>query len=248
MAKEVQQVPLVDDNDDGDDNDNNEFDEQNMSESDDNNDENDADTPPSPSDVAYDADNDVACENDNDDDDNDNDDDDDDDNLANEPYRLFFQQLLEAQKKDIKKRKQERFLPLVKGFLKASFAKKEKMMTDNPRIIGHTVFLCRNIINGKIQCSITGADKALMTLIADKHTDRQDVRLHLLEDYRIHYYCNEALRNCETLRENGGRREKTDIDGHGEVQQHDDTNRTTCEPTENSRRRKKNTNRSRTYR
>ena len=240
MAEE-QQVPLDDDELD-------ELDEQNIPESDDNNEDNDDDdtiTPPPPCDVAYDADNDEEEECDNYDD---NYDDNDNDDLAHEPYRLFFQQLLEAQKKDIKKRKQERFLPLVKGFLKASFAKKEKMMTDNPRIIGHTVFLCRNIINGKIQCSITGADKALMTLIADKHTDRQDVRLHLLEDYRIHYYCNEALRNCETLRENGGRREKTDIDGHGEVQQHDDTNRTTCEPTENSRRRKKNTNRSRTYR
>jgi hypothetical protein len=247
MAKEVQQVPLVDDDDDD-----NELDEQNIPESDDNNEDNDVDDTP-PCDAAYGADNDadVECDDDKYDDhdhDDDDDDDDDDDNLAHEPYRLFFQQLLEAQKKDIKKRKQERFLPLVKGFLKASFAKKEKMITDNPRIIGHMVFLCRNIINGKIPCSITGADKALMTLIADKHTDRQDVRLHLLEDYRTHYYCNEALRHCETLRENGGRREKTDIDGHGEVQQHDDTNRTTCEPTENSRRRKKNTNRSRTYR
>jgi hypothetical protein len=226
MAEE-QQVPLDDDELD-------ELDEQNIPESDDNNEDNDDDdtiTPPPPCDVAYDADNDEEEECDNYDD---NYDDNDNDDLAHEPYRLFFQQLLEAQKKDIKKRKQERFLPLVKGFLKASFAKKEKMMTDNPRIIGHTVFLCRNIINGKIQCSITGADKALMTLIADKHTDRQDVRLYLLEDYRIHYYCNEALRNCETLRENGGRCEKTDIDGHGEVQQHDDTNRATCEPTENS--------------
>jgi hypothetical protein len=247
MAKEVQQVTLVDDDDDD-----NELDEQNIPESDDNNEDNDVDDTP-PCDAAYGADNDadVECDDDKYDDhdhDDDDDDDDDDDNLAHEPYRLFFQQLLEAQKKDIKKRKQERFLPLVKGFLKASFAKKEKMITDNPRIIGHMVFLCRNIINGKIPCSITGADKALMTLIADKHTDRQDVRLHLLEDYRTHYYCNEALPHCETLRENGGRREKTDIDGHGEVQQHDDTNRTTCEPTENSRRRKKNTNRSRTYR
>ena len=247
MAKEVQQVTLVDDDDDD-----NELDEQNIPESDDNNEDNDVDDTP-PCDAAYGADNDadVECDDDKYDDhdhDDDDDDDDDDDNLAHEPYRLFFQQLLEAQKKDIKKRKQERFLPLVKGFLKASFAKKEKMITDNPRIIGHMVFLCRNIINGKIPCSITGADKALMTLIADKHTDRQDVRLHLLEDYRIHYYCNEALRNCENLRENGGRREKTDTDGYGEVQQHDDTNRTTCEPTENSRRRKKNTNRGRTYR
>ena len=237
MAEE-QQVPL-------DDGELDELDEQNTPESDEDDDDDDTAITP-PCDVDYDAGND----NDDNDDAGDNydDDNDDDDDLSHEPYRLFFQQLLEAQKKDIKKRKQERFLPLVKSYLKASFSKKENMMNNNPRIIGHMVFLCRNIINGKIPCSISGADKALMTLIADKHTDRQDVRLYLLEDYRIHYYCNEALRNCETLRENGGRREKTDIDGHGEVQQHDDTNRTTCEPTENSRRRKKNTNRSRTHR
>ena len=238
MAEEVHndEVPNEAHDDDDDDDD-----EQNITESDDNNEDNNDDDCEN---TAYDGDDEMVEE----EEEEGEYDDDDDNHLANEPYRLFFQQILEAQKKDMKKRKQERFLPLVKGFLKASFSKKEKMMNDNPRIIGHMVFLCRNIINGKIQCSITGADKALMTLIADKHTDRQDVRLHLLEDYRIHYYCNEALRNCETLRENGGRREKTDIDGHGEVQQHDDTNRTTCEPTENSRRRKKNTNRSRTYR
>jgi hypothetical protein len=48
---------------------------------------------------------------------------------------------------DIKKRKQERFLPLIKSYLKA---KKEKMLNDNPHIIRHLVFLCRNIDNEKI--------------------------------------------------------------------------------------------------
>jgi hypothetical protein len=234
-----------------------ELDEQdlNTSESDDNNenyedvDNNDNTTTP-PCDTDYDADN-SNMGNDNDGYDNpgdyeNNDDDDDDDNLSHEPYRLFFQQLIDAQKKDIKKRKQERFLPLVKSYLKASFAKREKMLNDNQQITRHLVFLCRDIINDKIHSCISGADKALMVYIADKHTEKEDVRLHLLEDYRIHYYCSEALRACETSRssENGGRREKTYINGHGEVQHNDDTNRTTCEPTANNRRHKKNTNRS----
>ena len=232
-----------------------ELDEQdlNTSESDDNNenyedvDNNDNTTTP-PCDTDYDADN-SNMGNDNDGYDNKGDyenDDDDDDDLSHEPYRLFFQQLIDAQKKDIKKRKQERFLPTVRSYLKASFAKREKMLNDNPQIIRHLVFLCKNIINDKIPCSISGADKALMTLIVDKHTAKEDVRLHLLEDYHIHYYCGEALRACETSRslENGGQREKTDINGHREVQHNDDTNRTTCEPTANNRRHKKNTNRS----
>jgi hypothetical protein len=236
--------------------------EQDMSESDDNNEDyednnNNNDNTITPScDTDYDADNsNMGDDNDagNDDEvnyENNDDDDDDDNDLAHEPYRLFFQQLIDAQKKDIKKRKQERFLPLIKSYLKASFAKREKMFNDNPQIIRHLVFLCRNIVNEKIPSSISGADKALMTLIADKHTPKEDVRLHLLEDYRILYYCGEALRACETSRslENGGRCEKTDINGHGEVQQNDDANRTTCEQTQNNRRRKKNTNRSGTNR
>ena len=240
-----------------------ELDEQDINtlESDDNNEDyedgdnnnNNNDNTITPCDTDYDADNSNMGNDDgeNNYENNDGDDDDDDhDDLSHEPHRLFFQQLIDAQKKDIKKRKQERFLPLVRSYLKASFAKREKMLNDNPQIIRHLFFLCRNIINDKIPCSISGADKALMALIADKHTEKEDVRLHLLEDYRIHYYCGEALPACETSRslENGGRREKTDINGHGEVQQNDDTHRITCQPTENNRRRKKNTNRSRTNR
>jgi hypothetical protein len=194
--------------------------EQDTSESDDNNEDyednnnNNDNTITQSCDTDYDADNsNMGDDNDagNDDEVNyeNNDDDDDDDNdndLAHEPYRLFFQQLIDAQKKDIKNRKQERFLPLIKSYLKASFAKREKMFNDNPQIIRHLVFLCRNIVNEKIPSSISGADKALMTLIADKHTPKEDVRLHLLEDYRILYYCGEALRACETSHslENGG--------------------------------------------
>jgi hypothetical protein len=188
-------------------------------------------------DEGYDANNDNLDNYDEDDDDDNNDD-------AVLPYSLFFQQLIEAQKKDIQKRKQERFAPLMKLYLKASFAKKDKMLRDSPQIIRHFVFLCRNVIEGKIPSSITGADKALMRFIADKHTPKEDVRLYLLEDFRQHHYCSEALSVCE----NGRRREKTDVDGRGEVQQHDGEDRTTCEPTQNTGRRKKNTNRSGTNR
>ena len=121
-------------------------------------------------DEGYDADNDNLDNYDEDDDDDNNDLDD-----AVLPYSLFFQQLIEAQKKDIQKRKQERFAPLMKLYLKASFAKKDKMLWDNPQIIRHFVFLCRNVIEGKIPSSITGADKALMRFIADKHTPKEDV-------------------------------------------------------------------------
>ena len=163
-------------------------------------------------------------------------DDDDDVEINKQTCALFLQQLWDAQRVNIKKKKQEQFLPLTKKFLSASFVKKETMLNDNPAIIRNMLFLCRNITNGKIPVDISGVDKALFEYISDKSTPKADVRLHLLEQFAIHHYCRQALKNIE----NGGKCETTGTDRHGEVQCHDEIARSISKRQKNSRQRKTN--------
>ena len=161
---------------------------------------------------------------------------DDDVEINKQTCALFLQQLWDAQRVNIKKKKQEQFLPLTKKFLSASFVKKELMLNDNPAIIRNMLFLCRNITNGKIPVDISGVDKALFEYISDKSTPKADVRLHLLEQFAIHHYCREALKNIE----NGGKCKTTGADRHGEVQCHDEIARSISKRQKNSRQRKTN--------
>jgi hypothetical protein len=161
---------------------------------------------------------------------------------------LFLQQLWDAQRVNIKKKKQEQFLPLTKKFLSASFVKKETMLNDNPAIIRNLLFLCRNITNGKIPINITGLDKALFTYISDKYTPKADVRLHLLEQFAVHHYCRQALRNIEAVQNihnncDGGRCETPGTDRHGEIQHDDEITGSTSKRQKNSRQRKTNSSR-----
>jgi hypothetical protein len=167
------------------------------------------------------------------------------DEINNETCALFLQQLWEAQRVNIQKRKQDQFLPLTKKFVNASFIKREKMLNDNPAVVKHLVFLCRNIANGKIPTDISGLDKALFTYISDKSTPRSDVRLHLLEQFAVQYYCRQAVRNIEAVQNiysacDGGRRETPVADRHGEIQHDDEDSGTTSKRQKNSRRRKTN--------
>jgi hypothetical protein len=161
---------------------------------------------------------------------------------------LFLQQLWDPQRVNIKKKKQEQFLPLTKKFLNASFVKKETMLSKNPGIIRNLVFLCRNITNGKIPINITGLDKALFTYISDKYTPKADVRLHLLEQFAVHHYCRQALRNIEAVQNihnncDGGRCETPGTDRHGEIQHDDEITGSTSKRQKNSRQRKTNSSR-----
>jgi hypothetical protein len=165
--------------------------------------------------------------------------DDDDVEINKQTCALFLQQLWDAQRVNIKKKKQEQFLPLTKKFLSASFAKKDTMLNDNPAIIRNMLFLCRNITNGKIPVDISGVDKALFEYISDKSTPKADVRLHLLEQFAIHHYCRQALRNIE----NGGKCETTGTDRHGEIQHPDEIARSISKRQKNSRQRKTNSSR-----
>ncbi|CAB3987814.1 Hypothetical predicted protein [Paramuricea clavata] len=118
--------------------------------------------------------------------------------INNETCALFLKQIWDAQRVNIQKRKQDRFLPLTKKFVNGCFVKREKMLNDNPQIIKHLVFLCCNIANSKIPTDISGVDKA------------------------------QALRNIEAVQNiyadcDGGRCETPNADRHGEIQ-HDDEN------------------------
>jgi hypothetical protein len=160
---------------------------------------------------------------------------------------LFLQQLWDAQRVNIKKKKQEQFLPLTKKFLSASFVKKETMLNDNPALIRNLLFLCRNITNGKIPTDITGVDRALFAYISDKSTPKADVCLHLLEQFAVHHYCQQALRNIEAIQNihnsDGGRCETVGTDRHREIQCADEITGSTSKRQKNSRQRKTNSSR-----
>jgi hypothetical protein len=151
--------------------------------------------------------------------DGDIDDDNQEEEINNETCALFLQQLWAAQRGNIQKQKQDRFLPLTKKFVNSSFVKREKMINDTPIVVKHLVFLCRNIANGKIPTDISGVDKALFRYISDKATPRSDVRLHLLEQFAVQYYCKQAVRNIEAVQNiykdcDGGRCETPVSDRH----------------------------------
>ncbi|CAB4015977.1 Hypothetical predicted protein [Paramuricea clavata] len=78
---------------------------------------------------------------------NDNDDDDD-GGLDDETYRVFLHQLIEARKSSAAKRKQGQFIPATKKYLNSGFGQRSKLLT--PNLIKNLLYLCENIINGKI--------------------------------------------------------------------------------------------------
>jgi hypothetical protein len=177
--------------------------------------------------------------------DGDIDDDNQEEEINNETCALFLQQLWAAQRGNIQKKKQDRFLPLTKKFVNSSFVKREKMINDSPIVVKHLVFLCRNIANGKIPTDISGVDKALFRYISDKATPRSDVRLHLLEQFAVQYYCKQAVRNLEAVQNiykdfDGGRCETPVTDRHRAIQHDDEDPGTTSKRQKNSRRGKTN--------
>ncbi|CAB3977396.1 Hypothetical predicted protein [Paramuricea clavata] len=105
--------------------------------------------------------------------------------INNETCALFLKQIWDAQRNCIQKRKQDRFLPLTKKFINSGFIKREKMLNDNPQLIKHMIYLCRNIANGKIPTDISSVDKALFSYISDRTTPREDVHLRILEEFSV---------------------------------------------------------------
>ena len=168
--------------------------------------------------------------------------------INNETCALFLQQLWAAQRGNIQKRKQDQFLPLTKKFVNSSFVQREKMINDTPMVVKHLVFLCRNIANGKIPTDISGVDKALFRHISDRTTPRSDVRLHLLEQFAVQYYCRQAVKNIEAVQNihkdsNGGRCKTIVTDRHRAIQHDDEDPGSLSKRQKNSRRGKTNSRR-----
>ncbi|CAB3996213.1 Hypothetical predicted protein [Paramuricea clavata] len=116
--------------------------------------------------------------------------------INNETCALFLKQIWDAQRNCVQKRKQDRFLLLTKKFVNASFIKKEKMLNENPQLIKHMVFLCRNIANDKlleisklfeIFTPIAMGDdvKRLMLIDAEKYNTMMKTLKKLVEDKKI---------------------------------------------------------------
>jgi hypothetical protein len=168
--------------------------------------------------------------------------------INNETCALFLQQLWAAQRGNIQKRKQDQFLPLTKKFVNSSFVQREKMINDTPMVVKHLVFLCRNIANGKIPTNISGVDKALFRHISDRTTCRSDVRLHLLEQFAVQYYCRQAVKDIEAAQNihkdsNGGRCKTVVTDRHRAIQHDDEDPGSVSKRQKNSRRGKTNSRR-----
>ena len=70
------------------------------------------------------------------------------------------------------------------------------------------MYLCDNIVSGKIPIDISHAEKGMRHII-DKSTSEADVKLLLVEDWHLHFYFQEAL--AIIIEQNGRPRKKTNI-------------------------------------
>ena len=78
-------------------------------------------------------------------------------------------------------------------------------LCQNVFVTKNLLYLCTQIVSKKIIVdNITRVDMALMHYILNKSMSKKDVHLHLLEDWRLHFYLREALDSFE--KEYGGKR------------------------------------------
>jgi hypothetical protein len=161
-------------------------------------------------------------------------------------YRQFFEQLIEAKKLSAKKQQDTQFFPATRRYLTASFAKREKML--NKRMQTNLLYLASCIVDGKIELSLPDVDREFMIDILNQATPKEDVRLHLLEDRRLHIYFRKALQLIEQQQQKltryGGKRKKTNNDRRRKVQLANNHVTRSNATTKNSRRFDPNTRRS----
>jgi hypothetical protein len=162
-------------------------------------------------------------------------------------YRQFFEQLIEAKKLSAKKQQDTQFFPATRRYLTASFANREKML--NKRMQTNLLYLAGCIVDGKIDLSLPDVDREFMIDILSRATPKEDVRLHLLEDRRLHIYFRKALNLIEQQQHkqtrDGGKRKKTNNDRCRKVQLANNHVTRGDATTKDSRRFNQNTRRSR---
>ena len=161
--------------------------------------------PPTPDDVIYDYE--YYGDDDDDDDYADNNENDEDRvDADNEIYRAFLEQLIEAKKKSVQEARDARFIPSTRRYLSASFEERVKMLT--PPMTKNLMYLMQNIVSGQITLPVNDVELEMMGGLLDKNTSKNEIRLHLLEDRRIHIYLLRALKVVQDSR-NGRKRKET---------------------------------------
>ncbi|CAB3982339.1 Hypothetical predicted protein [Paramuricea clavata] len=138
-------------------------------------------------------------------------------NADDKIYRTFMQQLIEARQKSAQKQRDSRFIPATRRYLHAPFVQREKSL--NKTLIRNLMYLVKNIVSGDIGINVADIDKDLMRELLHKNTSKDEIRLHLIEDRRLHIYFRRALNVIEETKKNGGQREKTNDVRPREVQQ-----------------------------
>ena len=154
---------------------------------------------------------------DDDDGDDDNDDEDDCADADQEIYRTFFEQLIAAKKKSVQEARDARFIPSTRRYLQASFEERAKLLT--PTMTQNLLHLMQNIVSGQITMTVNDVELEMMSGILDKNTTKNEIRLHLLEDRRIHIYLLRALKVVQNS-QNGRKRKETNHAGQREIQRH----------------------------
>ena len=124
----------------------------------------------------------------NDDDDNDNADDVDENALFTE----FLQQVFEAKRMIVNKRKENKFIPSTEKYLTSSFDDKVALI-KNKNIKDNLLYLCSIIVDKKIDIEVARVDRGLMQYLLAETTSKKDIELHLQEDFRLNFYFREAL-------------------------------------------------------
>ena len=132
-----------------------------------------------------------------------------------EIYRTFFEQLIAAKKKSVQEARDARFIPSTRRYLQASLEDRAKLLT--PVMIQNLLFLMQNIVSGQITMTVNDVELEMMDGILDKNTTKNEIRLHLLEDRRIHIYLLRALKLVQNS-QNGRKRKETNHAGQREIQ------------------------------
>lgn len=126
-------------------------------------------------------------------DDNANDDDDNADDVdENALFTEFLQQVFEAKRMIVNKRKENKFIPSTEKYLTSSFDDKIALI-KNKNIKDNLLYLCSIIVDKKIDIEVARVDRGLMQYLLADTTSKKDIELHLLEDFRLNFYFREAL-------------------------------------------------------
>ena len=174
-----------------------------------------------------------------DDDDDDNDDDENDRvDADDEIYRTFLEQLIAAKKKSVEETRNARFIPSTRRYLQASFEERNKILT--PQMTKNLLYLMQNIVSGQITMAVNDVELEIMSGILSKN----EIRLHLLEDRRLHIYLLRALKLVQDS-QNGRKRKETNYVGQREIQRHGGVITSSNKSTKNTRRHQPYTRRSR---